>query len=205
MPTNQQTYSMDCYPSGEVVNLIDPDTETIHIYDIAHHLSIENRYCGACSRAYSVAEHSVRAAWICERVYQGDMSKAFACLMHDAHEAYCKDIHRPLKEAMKRVSEGHVTEYKQICNTVDASIMSRFGVPTCKEAVKHIDMIMLLAEAKQLMRNRGNNWHWPEGFKEQNRLHVDEVIRGMLMNPSCDWKYWFLTLFEKYYYGGASV
>ncbi len=87
-----------CIPtfSGEAFDPFDPDPSKIHITDIAHQLAALNRWNGATnwsatSPPISVAEHSVRVANQCPRVYRLDG------LLHDAAEAYLGDIPRPYK------------------------------------------------------------------------------------------------------------
>lgn len=81
--TGRQFWPMEA--RGEVV-----------VEDIAHHLAMECRYSGACARFYSVAEHSVRVAEILRRRdYPAPV--CLLALLHDASEAYLKDVPRPLK------------------------------------------------------------------------------------------------------------
>ena len=53
--------------TGATVDLRWMAAEDISILDIAHHLAQINRYTGACSRPYSVAEHSLLVCEIMER------------------------------------------------------------------------------------------------------------------------------------------
>lgn len=77
--------------SGKRINLLNPDLSLIDIEDIAHHLSLINRYTGATPAPYSVAQHSV---------YVAEYSKCLGGLLHDAHEAYIGDVILPVKEAL---------------------------------------------------------------------------------------------------------
>lgn len=45
--------------SGKYIDYKNPDFNEINITDIAHHLSLENRFMGQASEAYSVASHSL--------------------------------------------------------------------------------------------------------------------------------------------------
>ena len=73
----------------------DPRPHEVHIEDIAHSLSLQCRYAGHCLRFYSVAEHSVLIARSLAATHAPEV--ALAGLLHDAPEAYCVDIPRPLK------------------------------------------------------------------------------------------------------------
>lgn len=76
-----------------------PQTEQIHIADIAHALSNLCRANGHCRYFYSVAQHSVNCAR--EAAARGYSRRVqLACLLHDASEAYLSDITRPVKRNM---------------------------------------------------------------------------------------------------------
>jgi hypothetical protein len=77
--------------SGAEFSLIDPQPDQVRIGDIAHSLSQLCRFVGATRSFYSVAQHCVLVSDHCPPEY------AFAGLMHDAAEAYCLDMPRPLK------------------------------------------------------------------------------------------------------------
>lgn len=74
---------------------MDPRPHEVFIEDIAHSLSLQCRYAGHCVRFYSVAEHSVLIARHLAATHAPEV--ALAGLLHDAPEAYCVDIPRPLK------------------------------------------------------------------------------------------------------------
>lgn len=74
---------------------MDPRPHEVYIEDIAHSLSLQCRYAGHCLRFYSVAEHSVLIARHLAGTHAPEV--ALAGLLHDAPEAYCVDIPRPLK------------------------------------------------------------------------------------------------------------
>ncbi len=101
--------------SGTLFYFEDPDLKEIRIDDIAHALSNECRFGGHCNSFYSVAQHSLcvskliaGAGFSVEAQFQG--------LMHDATEAYVKDIPTGLKRAIGpayRSLESNV--WKAIC------------------------------------------------------------------------------------------
>lgn len=87
--------------TGLYVNPLDMRQEDFRIEDIAHHLALEPRYCGASPYHYSVAQHSVLTSYAVVppggmRAWEADMLR-FACLMHDAGEYVFKDIPSPVK------------------------------------------------------------------------------------------------------------
>ena len=93
--------------SGRMINLLAIDDADIDIHDIAHHLSQENRYCGACIHPYSVAQHCVLCAAECLRRYPNRHDLALACLLHDASEYLLKDIPRTVKRLIEYCYRPH--------------------------------------------------------------------------------------------------
>jgi len=96
--------------SGREYHLAGPDSATVagrpfDIRDIAHHLALINRFTGATTRPYSVAEHSLLCCDIAERK-GSSATLQMAALMHDAHEAYTTDLSSPAKAAVDEYSMG---------------------------------------------------------------------------------------------------
>ncbi|MGL3709475.1 HD family hydrolase [Leptospirillum ferriphilum] len=132
--------------SGRHVELPDPDPEEIVIEDIARGLSRECRFSGQCQDFYSVAQHSVLASRIVEKGY------ALEALLHDAAEAYLRDIPQPLKRLMP--------EYSRIERKFDQVIRHRFGLPDKMSAFVHqADRVLLATEKRDLMAH--DPWPWP--------------------------------------------
>lgn len=116
----------------------------ICIEDIAHHLSLENRFCGACKFAYPVAYHSLQG---CE--YVSDKAK-LAFLMHDSGEAYTKDIPRPLKNYLRFIGCTAIDELEE---KIFKTIVKKYNIPwndEIKQEVKLIDNRMYLNEKSQI-------------------------------------------------------
>lgn len=82
--------------SGNKISIHDPQIEMINVEDISHALSNLCRFGGHSSNFYSVAQHSVLVK---DLAYKNREPRdvQFAALMHDATEAYCQDIIKPLK------------------------------------------------------------------------------------------------------------
>jgi len=117
---------------------LDPRAEDVDIIDIAHALSMLCRYTGHCKDFYSVAEHCVYVSRCVpeEHALQG--------LMHDAQEAYCNDIARPLKR--------FILNYEEIEGRNWRVIAEKFGLPfDLHPSVKYADISVLLAEAAVLL------------------------------------------------------
>ena len=80
--------------TGQKFWLDSPQSESIHIEDIAHSLSMQCRYAGHSKFFYSVAQHSYLATFLCP------YSLRLAVLLHDAAEAYLGDVTKPLKQCL---------------------------------------------------------------------------------------------------------
>lgn len=144
--------------SGRLFDLVNPDSREIEIDEIAHHLAHINRFTGATPFPYSVAQHSCHcAAEYCRRYSGADrlVLSALACLLHDAAEAYCGDVSRPLKQLIG-------STYRPIEDRVQAAIWRRFGLtpgPLAIAAVHEIDQAVVMAEALQMMPG-AKFWKW---------------------------------------------
>jgi hypothetical protein len=124
--------------SARKLNFLDPRPDDIHILDIVEGLSKESRYNGQCRGLYTVAQHS----WLCSQIVAPPYQ--LEALMHDAAEAYCKDIMTPLKQELP--------DYQAIEARIDAVIRAKFGLPlSMSPAVKKADLILLATERRDLM------------------------------------------------------
>lgn len=136
--------------------------EHISLYDIAHSLALENRYGGHSSVPLSVAEHSFRVALaVEERWPKADERLYQAALLHDAHEAYAKDLPRPLKTWLRQFTGA----YDLLCEELQAAIHRELGLPAhlpseWNETIKWADNALCRAESKLLMRSEGREWNW---------------------------------------------
>jgi 5'-deoxynucleotidase YfbR-like HD superfamily hydrolase len=124
--------------SGQAYYPCDPRAAEVRIEDIAHALSHLCRFGGHSNWFYSVAEHSVYVSQVVPPEH------ALQALLHDATEAYCVDVPRPLKIMMP--------EYAKIEHKNWLAIAERFDLPVeMHPSVKQADNDVLLAEKKVLM------------------------------------------------------
>lgn len=89
------------------------DEMEVDIIDIAHALSLNNRYNGHLEEGFSVAAHSL----LVEKVSR----KGLAALLHDANEAYLPDFASPWKSCYPEV-------FKEIEEKLDRIILAHFGI-----------------------------------------------------------------------------
>ncbi|RJG00092.1 metal-dependent phosphohydrolase [Noviherbaspirillum saxi] len=136
--------------SGHYFSFEDPHRNEFSIYDIARSLSKQCRFVGHTSEFYSVAQHCVLASYIVPPEH------AYDALMHDAAEAFTGDVSRPLKKLLP--------DFKAIEKRVEDAVFARFHVSNpLPDAVKHVDMVMLATERRDLMPDDGASWHCLDG------------------------------------------
>lgn len=123
--------------SGIFVDPLKMSEKDIDISDIAHALSNECRYAGHCPVFYSVAEHSLNTAlsvWL----ETGNFAMTFAALLHDASEAYLKDMPTPIKWRMK----NYITAENRLTRVIE----KKFGIRIHLKAFKWADTYELHQE-----------------------------------------------------------
>lgn len=137
--------------SGKTLDYAEPKPESICIEDIATALSRECRYAGHSQHFYSVAQHSVLVSRIVppEHALEG--------LLHDAQEAYLKDIPSPLKTLLP--------DYRRLEARFDALIRQRFELPsTPSREIKQADLTALATEKRDLFPPAVGDWPILEGI-----------------------------------------
>ena len=151
--------------SGEYFDFLDPENSAFSIEDIAHGLSMICRFAGQCHRFYSVADHCGVAS------YNVAPEWAFATLMHDAAGAFIGDVSKPLKDLLP--------EYRKIENRIETAVLGRFGLTLpMPPQVKEIDLVMLVTEQQQLMKNR-DDWKYTRG-----KQALDLELECLAPNPA---------------------
>jgi hypothetical protein len=130
--------------SGKFYFPCDPRVEDVKIEDIAHHLSMQCRYAGACIDFDSVAEHSWGASYVDEE------EDALEKLMHDAAEAYIQDWIRPMKYLPELMPI-----YLELERKNEKVIAERFQLRwPWSPAVKHADEVMVNMEMRDNLANK---------------------------------------------------
>lgn len=124
-----------------------PRPHEVYIEDIAHSLGLQCRYAGHCIKFYSVAEHSVLIARHLAAKHAPEV--ALAGLLHDAPEAYCVDIPRPLKP--------YLTNYRAIEQDNWLAIAARFVLP--KELPREVHDADNSIIGDELVNLREMPWH----------------------------------------------
>lgn len=151
--------------SGRQYWPLDPRPDDVDVEDIAHHLGMLCRYCGACRRFYSVAEHSVGVLHVVtEHLRRQVLAQLFDplqvtrvrkhALMHDAPEAYCHDLIRPIKRCVQGYDEVEAANADAIALRYGLGLVGKLASAIIKDA----DNAMLLAEQGALMAPAPAKW-----------------------------------------------
>lgn len=124
--------------TGKIVYPYDLKPSQISIRDISHSLARTCRYSGMMGGFYSVAQHSTLISKLVSPKY------ALTGLLHDAPEAYLRDLPRPVKL--------HLTGYKDLEEKVWQVIAHKFNLPQkIPKEIKEVDRGIVKAELRDIM------------------------------------------------------
>jgi hypothetical protein len=137
--------------SGRPFWPLDPRAEEVFIEDIAHALSLINRFGGHSKFPYSVAQHSILVSKHC------DEADALWGLCHDMSEAYAGDVIRPIKNLPAMAG------YIQVEEHIQKVIAEKWGLsPAMPTSVARADLVILATEARDVMGGQtGGDWGLP--------------------------------------------
>lgn len=159
-----QTYS------GAFLDVLNPDPALITLEDIAHALSLRNRFTGHTRVAYSVAEHCFLGSYAPrEGLPTGGRAasdRELAFLLHELDEVFLPDIAGPLKPYVSLNGEPWAAisrKHKRACRK---ALGLEPGVAEEGDDTREIDARMLATERRDLMHpNDGPEWAWlPEPY-----------------------------------------
>lgn len=150
-------------------DIMNPRIEDIRIEDIAHSLSLINRFGGQSPIPWSVARHSLYVYYAADQLKLSPDECGWA-LLHDAAEAYLGDIIRPLKKTVL------FQEYHRLESQLTALIAQTFGLsPTIPATIKDLDNRMLYTEKIHVLKSQ-DDWGWtaePFAFDEDDCQEED--------------------------------
>lgn len=177
--------------SGREVSLQFPQQDDFCIEDIAHALSLTNRFQGHTSRPYSVAEHSLLVLKIARDMLQLDAHGQMYALMHDAHEAYTGDQSTPSKRVVGGGWAAFESRFAHL-------LAMRFAFHTASVAfhdqVKQADLLALAVERRQLMPHHRPDGHPCQPWPVLDGLAIDPVAVGVDLRDkgraSMTWQQW---------------
>jgi hypothetical protein len=154
---------LQTYKNG-VFDFFEPSPESIDLEDIAHALSLQNRFNGHTAVPYSVAEHSVRVyAEVRRRAGPDDKTLLLWALLHDAAEAYVGDLIQPIKRGLRAKGFG---AFDDLEGRAMRAVCQKFGLPPRQpELVTRVDVALCATEARDLVwrgRTPPRAWHLTE-------------------------------------------
>jgi 5'-deoxynucleotidase YfbR-like HD superfamily hydrolase len=167
-------------------------SRNVHLPDIAQHLARQARFCGATTRPYSVAEHSVLVSEIAEHQLGLPPIVCLAALLHDAHEAYFSDVPTPIKDLVPGLRDEE--------DRIQAGVLQALNVfetyTKNYAAIKHCDLIALATERRDLMPADGSYWPCLNDISAYTgaQLHLRE---GMAWD---DWRNDFIDRYDDLQY-----
>ena len=124
--------------SGSLLDLVNPKPHQIDIQSIVYSLSREYRFANQTTSKSDVLSHSYRV-YIAVKADTKDKKMLRTALLHDATEAYLRDIPKPLKELLP--------EYKTIENKLYRVIADKYNLyAEIPEIVHQADLADLHAE-----------------------------------------------------------
>ncbi len=128
--------------TGKAFNPLVPDSNLLCIEDIAHSLSMVNRFAGHTCEPRSVATHSID---VCSLLARRGYSTATQLLglLHDASEAFLNDIATPVKQS--DVFKQYRIAEQLLQGVIERKFMG-FDPLVHQGEVRCADMDMLIAE-----------------------------------------------------------
>lgn len=185
---------------------LSPEGRPFNIRDIAHHLSQINRFTGATTRPYSVAEHSLLCADIA--LHDGlSLAAQMAALMHDAHEAYTTDLSTPAKQAVNGYSmgAGGVAAWSLFEDAHANALRRHFHLTTAfaglKNEIRRIDLQALATERRDLTGWRcAQNAPWPilRDFTDTAVRPASWVALDSPQREATTWQQWRQQFLDRY-------
>lgn len=176
---------------GIEFNVERPRYGQVLVMDIAWALSQINRFTGHCLRPYSVAEHSLLVCDIAEREFGLDVFGQLAALMHDAHEAYCGDLHTPGKHV---VGAGWAEFERRLQYNVNGAFALHSAVAVHCAQIKQADLIALATERRDLLPPCATPWQSLNGIEPVGWLRLDSPERHAM-----NWEDWRDRWLDRYH------
>ena len=141
--------------SGSYLSFDNPKPDQFTFADITRGLCREHRFCGQTSSPFTVAMHLLNCLEVAKR--DGvDPETMKAVLMHDASEAFLRDIPKPLKVLLP--------DYQYIEKAISNVIYEKYGInmtdPAIKKYVHDVDLEMLINEKHALFVP--DKYAWPD-------------------------------------------
>lgn len=148
------------------------------IREVATGLGREQRFAGHLRKPYSVLQHSLVAARNVREDPTVDMNRrGLGALMHDASEAYLRDIPKPLKELLP---DYKVIEERFQSALFDALISPHFSFSAddC-HAISEVDAACQVVEA-DLLGYGASTYGIETGVPDEKYIDIERTIQEFL-------------------------
>lgn len=183
-----------------------PHLRPVRIEDIAHHLALLNRFHGATTRPYSVAEHSLLVCQLAAEAGYTPMVQ-LAALLHDGHEAYTNDLASPAKQAIDVATMPvGVLAWRQFEAEHALHMRKHFGITTIYNAwrapLRHLDLVALATERRDLTAWRAEvHAPWPILNDGQHNAIVPSQNIYLMTAPRQieTWHGWRANFLQQFY------
>lgn len=139
----EKQYGYIVLSNGNRLDLLNPDPAMMDIETIAGPLSRLCRFSGQIREFYSVAQHSVLVSDMVPEEHR------FTALMHDATEAFCADMPKPIKQLCPDYEAIEERMWKALCQRYDLPLV----LPHC---IHIADRRAVIMEARCFMD--GDDW-----------------------------------------------
>lgn len=134
--------------TGKQFSFNDPQPDQICIEDISHQLSMICHWNGACREFFSVAQHSAMLS----RIVPWELQKW--ALLHDAAEAYCGDMIRPLKLLLPEYKIIEKRIMQAIANVFELSWPEPAELKSWDDKILKLESQMYMPTATTLLYDR---------------------------------------------------
>ena len=176
--------------SGKVVDPFALREEDVVLSDIVNNLAHEVRFGGSAG-GWTVAQHTLVVAELVRKFGTGMDEEYMSALLHDAGEAYLKDMPKPIKH------RPDMRAYRQAEERAMRVVCEKFGVPCDLPIVKEMDNVATYLEAEMFLGKLAECWtQWePEVSKDVVWYGVEQIMT-VCRFPEKATKFWALTMFD---------
>jgi hypothetical protein len=134
--------------SGKLIDIGNFTVDDVDLVDIAHHLSMIQRFNGAMpiNTSYTVAEHSINLVQHVMRVGGFSTLGMRMLLIHDASEAYLSDVVSPAKPYIP----DYVKLEKGVQQTINKKLLNVDKLIDDSSMLKQLDKRILIDEVEHI-------------------------------------------------------
>lgn len=168
--------------SGIFIDVSNITIDNIYLYDIIHALCHESRFNGQSKKIYTVGSHVLNGYNLLKsQNYNNKILLEW--LLHDATEAYCKDMPKPIKNLLP--------DYEKFESKLGSLIAYKYGFKdnTMSPEVKQMDEYMLNLEWNTVFRTNLLKNHSIKKVKKGLIKAFKEVYNHPEMNDEFNFKH----------------